>query len=240
MSWKSLACMAALGAMASSAAAQTITVVDEGSGAGRVDVTTTDDLAVAVEVALEFLGGLSLETATINGTLFDDANPGDNPFIAGSPVGGDTTGLDADDTDNTLFAAYGAPALGIGTFKLLDFTYTSSGTIDADWNVAQSGANNLDSLDGIVFGEVDPGVPGDTDGDGDIDLTDLNNVQNNFGAASPPALGDTDGDGDIDLTDLNNVQNNFGATSAGQAIPEPTTIALLILAGATTFCGRRS
>ncbi|MDZ4780139.1 MAG: PEP-CTERM sorting domain-containing protein [Planctomycetia bacterium] len=55
-------------------------------------------------------------------------------------------------------------------------------------------------------------VLGDTDADNDVDITDLNNVRNNFAGAG---LGDTDDDGDVDITDLNNVRNNFGGSSAG-------------------------
>ena len=50
--------------------------------------------------------------------------------------------------------------------------------------------------------------PGDTDGDGDVDLTDLNNVLFNFGTAGP--LGDVDNSGTVDLGDLNLVLFNFG------------------------------
>jgi len=49
---------------------------------------------------------------------------------------------------------------------------------------------------------------GDTNFDGEVNITDLNNVRNNFGGQG---LGDTDGDGDVDISDLNAVRNNFGA-----------------------------
>ncbi len=67
--------------------------------------------------------------------------------------------------------------------------------------------------DAVILRIVEPGaaVPGDTDDDGDVDLTDLNNVRNNFGAADP-VIGDTDNDGDVDLSDLNAVRNNFGVS----------------------------
>ncbi len=73
---------------------------------------------------------------------------------------------------------------------------------------------------------------GDTDGDGDVDLSDLNNVRNNFGGAG---LGDTAPfDGDVDLDDLNAVRNNFGGGAS--SVPEPSTnglaaIGLIGLAG---------
>jgi len=70
-------------------------------------------------------------------------------------------------------------------------------------------------------------VPGDADGDGDVDLDDLFAVRNNMGAegGATRADGDFNGDGDVDLTDLFVVRNNFGAGAA--SVPEPTVAALL-------------
>lgn len=79
------------------------------------------------------------------------------------------------------------------------------------------------------------GVPGDTNGDGNVDLNDLNNVRNNFGTAGP--VGSTPGDafpfdGNVDLDDLNGVRNNFGTISGGAAaVPEPGTLALALCMG---------
>ncbi len=60
-------------------------------------------------------------------------------------------------------------------------------------------------------------VTGDTNGDGVVNLVDLNNVRNHFGQQGN-VLGDTDGNGIVDLADLNNVRNNFGA---GQLLMGP-------------------
>jgi hypothetical protein len=87
---------------------------------------------------------------------------------------------------------------------------------------------NLSSIAFTFPVEPPVGQDGDTDGDGDVDLTDLNAVRNNFGGAGP--AGDAyPFDGVVDLTDLNLVRNNFG-TVAGSAVPEPST-AILALAG---------
>jgi len=70
------------------------------------------------------------------------------------------------------------------------------------------------------------GVLGDTDGDGDVDIADLNNVRNDFGCTLPArCVGDADGDGDTDVMDLNAVRNNFG-TDVSEPTPVPLAIAI--------------
>jgi MYXO-CTERM domain-containing protein len=87
------------------------------------------------------------------------------------------------------------------------------------------------------------GIPGDTNGDGNVDLEDLNAVRNNFGGTGE--VGSTAGDaypfnGVVDLEDLNAVRNNFGATS--NPVPEPATwcLGLVGLAVAALVRRRRS
>ncbi len=53
-------------------------------------------------------------------------------------------------------------------------------------------------------------LPGDMDGDGDVDLSDLAALLADYGCTGGCA-GDTDGDGDTDLSDLATVLANFGA-----------------------------
>lgn len=78
-------------------------------------------------------------------------------------------------------------------------------------------------------------LPGDADFDGDVDLSDLNLVRNNFGLF---AAGDASLNGLVDLEDLNLVRNNFG-TSTTRAVPEPSTLALLLTLLAPMFLLRR-
>jgi hypothetical protein len=81
-------------------------------------------------------------------------------------------------------------------------------------------------------------VMGDTNGDGVVDLVDLNNVRSNFGASR--GLGDTNGDLVIDLFDLNAVRNHFGEVAVDPrfVVPEPGSFALL-MAGLTAIRIRR-
>jgi len=60
-------------------------------------------------------------------------------------------------------------------------------------------------------GAANAPLPGDTNGDGRVDVDDLNAVRNHFGQAGPGIPGDTNGDGRVDIDDLNAVRNHFGA-----------------------------
>ncbi|MEO0531685.1 MAG: hypothetical protein AAF266_14085, partial [Planctomycetota bacterium] len=79
---------------------------------GTVDLQVVIDgpgsLGAEVAVAVEPTGTLAITGVTVNETLFDTPNPGDNPFIPGSPVGGDTTGLFTNLLSGQVFAAFGA------------------------------------------------------------------------------------------------------------------------------------
>lgn len=78
-------------------------------------------------------------------------------------------------------------------------------------------------------------LPGDANGDGSVDLLDLDILGSNFGITEGAtfAQGDFNEDGAVDLLDLDILGSNFG-TSAPASVPEPTTIvlALGLMAGA--------
>jgi hypothetical protein len=121
------------------------------------------------------------------------------------------------------------------------------GMFDTGSGSAPSGFNAEKLLftlvDNVVVEDVSAPVhnPGDTNSDGVVDLTDLNNVLNNFGSTGTGNPGDDDSSGVVDLTDLNNVLNNFGTTYAASAlnvVPEPASLSLLAL-GATSLLARR-
>ena len=84
-------------------------------------------------------------------------------------------------------------------------------------------------------------LAGDTNGNGQVGVDDLNNVRNNFGGIG---LGDTNGNGSVGVEDLNAVRNNFGNSSAFHlaAVPEPGGLQLftttLVLFGLFGWRGR--
>ena len=55
-------------------------------------------------------------------------------------------------------------------------------------------------------------TPGDTNNDGDVDISDLATLLSNFGTSSGAtvAQGDTDEDGDVDISDLATLLSGFG------------------------------
>jgi hypothetical protein len=60
---------------------------------------------------------------------------------------------------------------------------------------------------------AEPPIPGDYDGDGDVDQSDLGVLLSDYGCVSPPepdCPGDIDGDGDTDQSDLGVLLANFG------------------------------
>jgi hypothetical protein len=164
----------------------------------------------------------------LGGTGFLDMTGGDISYGDGNPDPGFTfdggTLHDAGNINFTLVNAGGTiePGASPGTTNINgDYSVTSaSAAYNAE--IAGTGAGNYDvlnvtgmaSLGGILNVSLIGGAPvlGDTDADNDVDLTDLNNVRNQFGGTG---LGDTDGDNDVDLTDLNNVRNQFGEVGSG-------------------------
>lgn len=85
------------------------------------------------------------------------------------------------------------------------------------------------------------GVPGDFNDDGSVDGADFLLWQREFGGgASSPA--DGNGDGAVDALDLADWSNNFGTAppSPFAAVPEPSSLVLLIAGGAAALLSRRS
>ena len=100
----------------------------------------------------------------------------------------------------------------------------------------KSRAEDVDLFEKKNFGqttptdpEPEPGIPGDTNSDGAVDLVDFNSLKNAFGIGDSLQEGDFNGDGVVDLTDFDSLKQNFG-TSASVSVPEPSTWMLSVLA----------
>jgi hypothetical protein len=79
---------------------------------------------------------------------------------------------------------------------------------NATFDVPQFSGINWYLLDPVS----DPTIPGDLDGDSDVDIADLAQLLAHFGASGTTyADGDIDGDGDVDLADLAILLGNFGS-----------------------------
>lgn len=103
--------------------------------------------------------------------------------------------LDGDTSWNYRLLRPNSGATGSDTF-----TYEVSAT---------SGTSSVATVT-VVYGVS---CPGDTNGDGMVNVTDLGALLGNFGVPSGATLadGDFDGDGDVDITDLGNLLANFGS-----------------------------
>ena len=84
---------------------------------------------------------------------------------------------------------------------------------------------------------------GDADGDGNVDAADLATWEANFGMAGDFTTGDFDNSGTAGGGDFLSWQENYAAPltvdAASKAVPEPTTLIILLL-GATSPCLQRS
>ena len=87
-------------------------------------------------------------------------------------------------------------------------------------------------------------ITGDLDGDGFVGIDDLNLVLGNWNQNVPPAdpLADPSGDGFVGINDLNEVLGNWNAgtpPTAGAAVPEPASMAVIGLGGLAVMSRRR-
>ncbi len=125
----------------------------------------------------------------------------------------------------------------------LGATVNNSGTLSQTAYVTSTPLQVVQfELDGTGYGQK--ALQGDANGDGKVDLTDLNIVLNNLGTSTNLRTnGNFDGAATIDLTDLNDVLNNLGTSLSGSAVvatPEPVSMALLAPAALLLLRRRRA
>jgi hypothetical protein len=116
-------------------------------------------------------------------------------------------------------------------------TATTAGPLAVDtYDFDEDGDSDFMDVSFFMLSVLD-NLPGDTDGDGDIDDADLGTAFSNYtgplapGTGTRTALqGDTDGDGDVDDADLGTAFAGYTGPIAA-AVPEPTSLALVGLGG---------
>lgn len=163
---------------------------------------------------------------TLNADAWPTAFAGQNPLAMG-----ETSGLWTEHLPESLFLSFqSTPFDQPGVYDVLTFTaelgphgacYTASGA------VTQDGVTTTGLSTSIVGCENS--LPGDPNGDGRIDLLDLDIIGQNFGK-SPATLsdGDVNGDNIVDLLDLDLLGQTFG--SGVFAVPEPAALVATTLA----------
>lgn len=200
-------------------------VVREGELAPRGDASVrtiygfagNDRGDVLISVAVEPLGGAPIETALLfyDGSLLTEVlRTGDT--IEGTVISG---------IDTQLFAA-GSPGAP-------DHFGDSDGPLNNNGEFAIGAFSPGGPFGGLgdqLILRYSPDVtipPGDANGDGTVDLLDLDILGQNFGSQDATLnQGDFNGDGVVDLLDLDILGENF--SDASITIPEPTAVTLLV------------
>jgi hypothetical protein len=137
-------------------------------------------------------------------------------------------------------------------FTLLNYGGVLTGAFDAFDDLVNSpagvntvklslnyGAGSGSAIVVTVDSISSPSVPGDFNGDGSVNATDLTTWKNNFpiAAGATTLQGDADADADVDGADFLIWQRNFTGSGV-TAVPEPAS-SVFIAASALALLGRR-
>jgi uncharacterized protein (TIGR03790 family) len=128
-------------------------------------------------------------------------------------------------------------------FQMLLDGYTWA---EAAWRATYQ-LSSVNTIVGDPLMRLRPWVPGDSDLDGDVDLFDISAIKSAYGTrAGNPGynlMADMNANGVVDFWDLSFVKSNYTGSlphlSGMMAIPEPSCLSLLLLAGLGTVARRR-
>lgn len=189
--------------------------------------------AIAVEIGLQFSGGAILSVEP-NVELFDDANPGQNPFTRSVTIGASIHSGGA-----AAFAALGGVVPNLQETIIMTIVTNGVGTLSLgghDHNGFFTGARvwqGTSPVDGLVASLHVAAENADFNLDGVVDGDDFLIWQRGFGAASgaSQAVGDANYDGAVDASDLAVWRNQYGTMPNVIAAPEPTGALSAVLGG---------
>jgi hypothetical protein len=210
----------------------------------ELNAALVNDLNFNIEINFftDFVG-----TVNDGGLLMDATHGGPGPAVAVSAGAFSQVGNLA---SSYGIATYNAGILGSGNFDLstedpsdVDFTGTVNTLssqvritvpIDITFDIMQD-TNDLGDarVHGTIVALAPLLKPGDTDGDGDVDLSDLSNLASSYGLQTNAqwGQGNFDIDTDVDLNDLATLAANYGLGEtqafadfqAISSVPEPAT-----------------
>lgn len=251
MSWKKIACVAAMSALFASptlAAVPTLSVdLVRNSLTGLAELDASGDWQWVVSVTVDeagstaseldgFITDSALVSAIIsNSTVFDDDNPSPSALtwvseVDGILVGGIQTNLPT----NELVIAIGGDDVAAGTYELAIVTTVGPSNVNAaltstvavSGNIAQDGSNNSVAATLSVTA-----LAGDANLDGSVDGIDFSILSSGFNSPGTWQTGDFNRDGVVDGIDFSILSSAFNSTgpvpALAMAVPEPTSLIIL-------------